>query len=82
MEIISHEDHDETAWVCLCGNTPHMDGFATCNEKGEEIEPVIGGGWTSLYVCNRCGRIIDQDNLQVVGRKPELGAQSAPSGNR
>lgn len=69
MEHISHEDDDDTAWVCLCGNTPDSDGFATCNADGNEIEPTVGGGWTSLYVCNRCGRIVDQENLAVVGRK-------------
>lgn len=69
IEKISHEDHDETAWVCLCGNTPHTDGFATCNAKGEEMEPSAGSDWADLYVCNRCGRIINQTSLMVVGRK-------------
>jgi hypothetical protein len=69
-EKISHEDHDVDAWVCLCGNTPPSDGFATCNEEGEDMEPTLGGGWTSLFVCNRCGRIVDQRTLSVVGRRP------------
>lgn len=32
---ISHEEGDETAWVCLCGNTPHTDGFSPCDMKGQ-----------------------------------------------
>lgn len=71
LEQISHEDDDVDAWVCLCGNTPPSDGFTTCNADGDEIEPTVESGWTSLLVCNRCGRIIDQDTLMIVGRKPE-----------
>lgn len=69
IEQISHEDDDEDAWVCLCGNMPPTDGFATCNDHGDEIEPDIGSDWNDLYVCNRCGRIINSTNLMVVGRK-------------
>lgn len=69
MEKILHEDDDETAWVCLCGNTPDSDGFATCDANGNAIEPNVGGDWTSLYACNRCDRIIDQTNLEVVGHR-------------
>jgi hypothetical protein len=69
MEKISHEDDDVTAWICLCGNTSSSDGFATCNAEGDEIEPTNESEWSDLYVCNDCGRIIDQKNLVVVGRK-------------
>jgi hypothetical protein len=47
-------------WRCICGNTPLGDGFFPCNESGNEMEPAIGSGWTDLYVCARCGRIIKQ----------------------
>jgi hypothetical protein len=80
-EQISHEDDDVDAWVCLCGNTPPSDGFATCNADGDEIEPTLGGEWTSLYVCNRCDRIIDQDTLMVVGRKPECDPSANDGAN-
>ncbi|HEY0105105.1 MAG TPA: hypothetical protein VGB91_03405, partial [Rhizomicrobium sp.] len=60
---------DETAWVCLCGNTPDGDGFAACNADGLEIEPAVRSGWDGLYVCNRCGRIVDQKDLSVVAQK-------------
>ena len=69
MEKITHEEQDKTAWVCLCGNTPDSEGFAACNAKGTEIEPIRASGWDKLYVCNRCGRVIDQNDLTVVGQK-------------
>jgi hypothetical protein len=77
MAQISHEDDDDTAWVCPCGNTPANSGYTTCNADGEEIEPTIGGHWTSLYVCNSCGRIIDQENLAVVGRRRAASAEQS-----
>jgi hypothetical protein len=66
-EIIAHEDINEEAWICLCGNLPSGDGFHPCDEEGKAMEPVTG--WNGLYVCFRCGRIIEQDSLRVVGRK-------------
>ena len=70
-EFILHEAGSEEAWICICGNDPVSDGFFTCDENGDEMEPLIGSGWDGLYVCNRCGRIIRQDTLEVVGRNPE-----------
>ena len=72
-ETITHEKHNQEAWVCICGNTPTTAGFLPCDEKGNQVEPV-DGLWTNLYVCDRCGRIIQQDTLEVVGQK-----RSAPS---
>jgi len=63
---ITHEEGNEEAWVCICGNTPSEDGFYPCDKDGNEIEPVEG--WEGLYVCDRCGRIIDQKSLEVVGQ--------------
>jgi len=67
-EKITHEHIDEDAWVCICKNTPSDEGFYPCDEEGNEIEPVIGSGWNALFVCDRCGRIINQDTLEVVGQ--------------
>ena len=67
-ELITHEDGNDEAWICLCGNVPSGDGFYPCDEKGNETEPV--SGWQRLYVCFRCGRIIEQDSLRVVGLNP------------
>ena len=68
-EHINHAEGDQDAWICVCGNMPTSDGFYPCDEKGNEMEPVQG--WGGLYVCARCGRIIDQRSLDVVGRNPE-----------
>ena len=67
-EFIIHEKQNEEAWICICGNTPVDDGFFPSNEMGEEVEPVHGL-WDDLYVCNRCGRIIDMHTLEVVARR-------------
>jgi hypothetical protein len=66
---IRHEAGNEEAWICICGNTPSSDGFYPCDEKGNEMEPVAG--WNDLYVCARCGRIIHQRSLEVVGQNPK-----------
>ena len=67
-EHITHESGSDEAWICICKNTSDADGFFPCNKEGNEIEPVIG--WDGLYVCARCGRIIEQKTLEVVGRNP------------
>ena len=69
-ERISHEAGNDEGWICLCGNTPASDGFYPCDEHGNEMDPTKGSGWVNLYVCTRCGRIISQDTLEVVGRNP------------
>lgn len=72
IERIKLEPGFEDGWICLCGNTPADDGFYPCDEKGNEMEPVVGSEWENLYVCFTCGRIINQDTLEVVGRNPNL----------
>lgn len=69
-EFITHETDDADAWDCLCGNTPDSDGFRTCDAAGNEIEPTWDSNWAGLYVCAGCGRIINQDTLEVVGINP------------
>lgn len=59
---------DEDAWICVCGNMPSSDGFFPCDKNGDEMSPDIGSDWAGLYVCGRCGKIIDQNTLEVVGR--------------
>ena len=54
----------------MCGNQPHEDGFYPCDESGNEIEPARGSNWDGLCICLKCGRIIDQDSLEVVGHNP------------
>jgi len=67
-EHISHEAGDDDAWVCICGNTPPGDGFYPCDENGDEMTPSVGSNWNNLYVCARCGRIINQETLHVLGQ--------------
>jgi len=63
-EEIRTERDNTDAWICVCLNEPHMDGFFPCDSAGQEMDPV--DGWTELYVCHRCGRIIDQGSLKIV----------------
>ena len=65
-EQITHEMGNDEAWICICKNTPDSDGFFPCDKEGNEVEP--DAGWANLYICAKCGRIIDQDSLVVVGR--------------
>lgn len=67
-ERISREKGDPHAWICICGNTPGGAGFDTCDAEGNFLEPSRAGSWNGLYRCDTCGRIIDQDTLEVVGR--------------
>lgn len=67
-ERIVHERGDPDAWICVCGNTPAGGGFYTCDESGNEVEPTEEAWTTGCYVCAECGRIIDQDSREVVGR--------------
>lgn len=71
-EFITHEAGNAEAWICICGNMPVSDGFQPCDEAGKEVEPVTG--WKNLYVCDRCGRIIQQDTLEVVGQRRSVQA--------
>jgi hypothetical protein len=54
-------------WKCLCGNLAEEDGFYPCNDVGKYVEPTAVEWTTNCYVCARCGRVINQDTLEVVG---------------
>lgn len=69
-EFITHEAGSDEAWICICGNTPVSDGFYPCDKDGNEMTPSIGSDWDSLYVCAKCGRIINQSTLEVLGQNP------------
>ena len=70
VERITHEEGNEEAWVCVCGNRPTEDGFYPCDREGNEVEPIVGSNWENLYVCAQCGRIISVNTLEVVGQNP------------
>jgi hypothetical protein len=65
-EHIIHEEQDEDAWVCLCGNTPSNTGFFPINDVDDEVEPIAKNWTTDLLCCGDCGRVIDQNTLKVV----------------
>jgi len=68
-------DGDIHWFICRCGNEPYFDGFYSCSKDGEIVSPIINGDWDGLlYVCYRCGRIINQDTLEVVGVTGEKAA--------
>ena len=71
VERITHEEGNEEAWVCVCGNRPAEDGFYPCDREGNEVEPIVGSNWENLYVCAQCGRIISVNTLEVVGQNPK-----------
>lgn len=66
MKITSMASDD---WVCLCGNMPWLEGFYPCNERGEQVEPTPEDWTTDCYVCDRCGAIIEQSTLELVGHR-------------
>jgi len=65
---------DRDAWMCICGNYPSSDGFYPCDKNGDEVNPTPEEWAAGLYVCGRCGRIINPSSLEVVGRatQPKL----------
>ena len=77
----------DSDWLhCLCDNTPDMDGFQPCLADGAEVEPDADGPWDGkLYLCCSCGRIINQDTLEVVGQvdlPPSARAGRRPASDR
>ena len=64
-EYITNEEQDREAWICLCGNMPCYNGFYSCDEDGDLIEP--GNEWEYLYRCETCGRVIDDRDHKVIG---------------
>lgn len=65
---ITHEAGNDEAWVCICGNTPDADGFYTCDESGNEVEPTREKWTSGLYVCASCKRMIDPTTLEIVSQ--------------
>jgi hypothetical protein len=65
-EHITHEKGNSDAWICICGNTPDGDGFYPIDAADREVEPTAEDWTTNQYYCNKCGRVIDQDSLEVV----------------
>ena len=70
-EVMAHlNQYDEI--VCDCGNTPHSDGFQPCGVSGQRIEPTVDDGWDGLYVCDRCQKVLNIQELPIVIDYKEL----------
>src|SRR4051794_12795528 len=54
-------------WECLCGNTPTESGFYPCDTEGKFVEPTPEEWTTNWYACDECGRIIDQETMEIKG---------------
>ncbi len=74
-ENIALENGDTDAWICICGNMPSDDGFYPCNSQGNRVEPTEKAWTTGLFVCDRCGRMINSITLAVEGRNPKIAAR-------
>jgi hypothetical protein len=62
---------DYRSLMCVCGNIPESAGFTACDGQGNQIEPGRYNGWASLYICDNCGRIINENTLEVIGFNPQ-----------
>ena len=71
-EYITHESGSGDAWICVCGNTPSDAGFYPIDSGVSEVEATLADWTTNEYFCNNCGRVIDQDSLEVT-RRVNLG---------
>ncbi len=58
-------------WECPYGNHTMASGYDTSNINGRAVEP-SDDIWNGLYACLECGRIIDQDSLEVVSRTSDF----------
>jgi len=63
-------DLDWITCVPGCDNVPDSDGFQPCMTDGTKVESTPGTWDGKHYVCERCGRIINQHTSEVVGRVP------------
>jgi hypothetical protein len=67
LEYIADRGGD--SWVCLCGNEPHLYGFFASDLHGRRVEPTPDA-WNGVsYVCDQCGRVIDQFSRCVIGSR-------------
>ena len=73
-EVEGHASHGNhmilcDAWVCICGNKPHLLGFYPCDAEGDALEP--DGSASDLVYCDQCRRIIAQMTGTVIGFRAE-----------
>lgn len=56
IRIVETKLNEDDEIICECGNEPSSQGFYTCDESGNEVEP-IEGIWNGLYKCDNCNLI-------------------------
>lgn len=66
-ENLNHQQSHPDAWVCVCGNDPTDQGFYPCDINGDNVEPAAEQCKSALYLCKRCGQIIHEEILEMVG---------------
>lgn len=69
VERIHGDKAKPESWMCNCGNISDGSGFKTCLPHGKEVEHSFSG-WKKHYKCASCGRIIEQETLEVIGWAP------------
>ena len=64
-------------WLaCQCGNIPIVDGFYSCLEDGQPVEPDVDGPWDgSLYVCAGCFSIYNIYTFEDLGKASDIAIQ-------
>ena len=69
------ENTDEGYWICICGNDPGYYGFFRCDFDGEpldiDLDPETEYEGSLLWVCDKCGRVVDHKTLSVVGYRKD-----------
>ena len=58
-------------WVCICGNDPIQEGFYPCDATGKEVEPTPEAWTSGLYMCDRCGVLINCETHDIVGQRAQ-----------
>jgi hypothetical protein len=53
---------------CICMNEPSWDGFSACHRNGQVDDNLLSKHNVDsvYYLCERCGRIINEKTLEVV----------------
>jgi len=57
----------EGEWECRCGNSSSSEGFRPARADGSLTLEVLGPWDGKTYACDRCGRVVDGDTLQILG---------------
>ena len=66
--------------TCLCRNIPSYDGFSACHSNGAVDDDLLLGNNSRpvFYLCERCGRIIEETTLEVIGRRGQFRSGPNP----